>query len=186
MLNVVPRDGIEPPTRGFSKPVKALPYLKSAWFSWPDLKYGAVNLGQKPARWLETVPDGPEEHRSGLGRLLLIFDAPRAPRDSGTNKKCDSRRDDSAETLAVDSQSSVEPVIASTPALTCGHWERLFGVSGQFQDDIRLFEKIFSDFFRSISARVPSISPYNSRGKQDEFILPKSCRGFPQKMVFSL
>jgi len=78
---VVPRDGIEPPTRGFSKPVKARPHSKNDWISWPYLKYGAVNLGQKRARWLESVPDGPEEHRSGVDGLLLLFDAPRVPRD---------------------------------------------------------------------------------------------------------
>ena len=58
-----------------------LPHSKNAWFSWADLQYGAVNSGQKRARWLESVPDGPEEHRSGVGGLLLLFHAPRVPRD---------------------------------------------------------------------------------------------------------
>ena len=66
-LNVVPRDGIEPPTRGFSKPVKALLHTRNDWFSWANLKCGAVNSGQKWARWLESVPDGPEEYRSVAG-----------------------------------------------------------------------------------------------------------------------
>ena len=81
MLNVVPRDGIEPPTRGFSKPVTGLPHSKNAWFSWADLQYGAVNSGQKPARWRQNPPDGPEEYRSVVGGLLLRFHAPRVPRD---------------------------------------------------------------------------------------------------------
>ena len=65
-LNVVPRDGIEPPTRGFSKPVKARLHVKNAWISWPDLKYRAIISGQKQARWRQNAPDGPEEHRSGV------------------------------------------------------------------------------------------------------------------------
>ena len=36
------RDGIEPPTRGFSKPVKALAHSKNDWTSWPNLKYLAI------------------------------------------------------------------------------------------------------------------------------------------------
>ena len=80
-LNVVPRDGIEPPTRGFSKPVNGLPHSRNDWFSWSYLKCGAVNPGQKRARWLQNLPDGPEEYRSGVGGLPLLLYAPRVPRD---------------------------------------------------------------------------------------------------------